>query len=101
MIPFLRHLVGWVSGIFRSRQDLILENMALCQQLLALHTKRSRRRLSTAHKMFWIALRRLWSGWKGSLILVTSRTVVAWHRVGFRLYWRWLSRAKRVGGRNR
>ena len=33
-------------------------------------------------------------------MLVTPRTVVAWHRAGFRLYWKWLSRAKRVGGRN-
>src|SRR5215813_1425285 len=27
------------------------------------------------------------------------RTVVAWHRAGFRLYWRWLSRSRRVGDR--
>jgi hypothetical protein len=33
--------------------------------------------------------------------VVTPRTVVAWHRAGFRLYWRWLSRARRVGGRKR
>jgi hypothetical protein len=25
-------------------------------------------------------LRRVWSGWKGPLILVTPRTVVGWHR---------------------
>lgn len=33
------------------------------------------------------------------MILVTPRTVVEWHRAGFRLYWKWMSRAKRVGGR--
>jgi putative transposase len=101
MISSLRHLMGWIVGVFRSREDLILENLALRQQLLALHTKRPRRRLSTAHKMFWIALRRLWSGWKKPLILVTPRTVVAWHGAGFRLYWKWLSQARRVGGRKR
>jgi hypothetical protein len=53
------------------------------------------------HKLFWIALRKLWSGWKESLVLVTPRTVVAWHRAGFRLYWKWLSRASRIGGRKR
>lgn len=46
-------------------------------------------------------LRRLWSGWKRPLVLVTPKTVVAWHGAGFRLYWKWLSRAKRIGGRNR
>jgi len=101
MISSLRHLIGWIVCIFRSRQDLILENLALRQQLLALHAKRPRRRLSTIHKLFWIALRRLWSGWGDSLVLVTPRTVVAWHRAGSRLYWNWLSRARRVGGRKR
>ena len=84
---------------FRSREDLILENLALRQQLLALHARRPRRRLSSLQKLFWIALRRVWARWKESLILVTPRTVVEWHRAGFRLYWRWVSRAKRLGGR--
>jgi len=102
MSPFLRHLIGWIIGFFRSRQDLILENLALCQQLLALKTNRPRRPLSTMHKFFWIALLRFWSGWKQSLMLVTPRTVVGWYRAGFRLYWRWLSRARRrFGGRMR
>src|SRR5215472_16239950 len=99
MIAVLRHLLGWLFVTFRSREDLILENLALRQQLLTLHSKRPRRRLATTHKLFWIALRRVWSGWKHSVVLVTPRTVVAWHRAGFRLYWRWLSRARRVGGR--
>lgn len=101
MTSSLRHLIGWILNLFRSRQDLILENLALRQQLLALHTKRPRGRLATVHKLFWIALRRVWSGWKQPLILVTPRTVVAWHRAGFRLYWRWLSRVRRIGGRKR
>lgn len=101
MIASFRYLIGWCIGMFRSRQDLMLENLALRQQLLSLHSRRPRRRLSKVHKLFWIALRRLWSGWKGPLVLVTPRTVVAWHRAGFRLYWRWLSRAKRLGGRTR
>jgi putative transposase len=101
MIVFLRHICGWIVAALRSRQDLILENLALRQQLLALHTKRPRRRLSLFHKLFWIALHGLWSGWKKALVLVTPRTVVAWHRAGFRSYWKWLSRVQRVGGRTR
>src|SRR5262249_41919983 len=77
MAPFLRHLIGWGFAVFRSRQDLILGNMALRQQLLALHTKRPRRRMANDHQMFWIPLRGLWSGWKGSLVLVTPRTVMS------------------------
>jgi putative transposase len=99
MFCTLRHLIGWLISAFCSRQDLILENLALRQQLLGLHAKRPRRRLSVKQKLFWVALRKLWQGWKQPLVLVTPRTVVAWHRAGFRLYWKWLSRAQRPGGR--
>src|SRR6516165_9655933 len=64
MIPLFRHFVGWLVGAFRSREDLMLENLALRQQLLALHAKRPRRRLGSVDKVFWVALRKLWSGWK-------------------------------------
>jgi len=64
MIPLLRHFVGWLVGAFRSREDLMLENLALRQQLLALRAKGPRRRLGSFDKVFWVALRKLWSGWK-------------------------------------
>jgi hypothetical protein len=99
MFPSLRHLIGWIVSAFCSRQDLLLENLALRQQLLALHVKRPHRRLSARQKLFWVVLRKLWQGWKKPLIVVTPRTVVEWHRAGFRLYWKWLSRARRRGGR--
>jgi hypothetical protein len=44
MIVPLRHLLWWMVSAFSSREDLILENLALRQQLLALHAKRPRRR---------------------------------------------------------
>src|SRR5271169_3956570 len=99
MIVLLRCLVGWLVGVFRSREDLVLENLALRQQLVALHACRPRRRLAVGHKLFWVGLRRLWSRWRDPLILVRPRTVVRWHRAGFRLYWKWLSRARATGGR--
>src|SRR5260370_9721732 len=82
MIVLLRYLLGWVVSASRSRKGLVLENLALRQQLLALHAKRPRRRLTDLPKMFWVALRTFWSGWTKPLVLVTPRTVV--HRAGFR-----------------
>src|SRR5215472_5024592 len=99
MIAFLRHLFGWILSSFGSRKNLALENLALRQQLLALHSKRPRRRLSMTHKLFWVVLRRFWSSWQKPLVLVTPRSVIEWHRAGFRLYWKCLSRARRLGGR--
>jgi putative transposase len=95
----LRHLLGWLIGAFQSRGNLILENLALRQQLLALHSKCPRPRLGRLDKLFWVAMKNMWPGWRKSLILVTPETVVRWHRAGFRLYWAWLSRTRRIGGR--
>src|SRR5664279_593177 len=58
MIVWLRHFLGCVVGAFRSREDIILENLALRQQLLALHAQRPRRRLTASHKLFWVVLRK-------------------------------------------
>src|SRR5437016_5243376 len=97
MIVSLRHFLGWLVSSFSCRVDLVLENLALRRQLLALHAQRPRRRLTALHKLFWVALRVCWSGWRQPLVLVTPRTVVNWHRAGFRLYWTWVSRIGQVG----
>ena len=99
MLVRFRHLFGWRAGVFRSRADLILENLALRQQLLALHAQRPRPRLGSLDRLFWVTLRRLWSGWRKPLVVVTPETVVRWHRTGFRWYWAWRSRAPRRAGR--
>jgi putative transposase len=99
MFARLRYLLGWILSVFRRREDLVLENVALRQQLQALHAKRPRPRLSVLDKLFWVALHRAWSGWKRSLILVSPETVVRWHRAGFRLYWSWISRTQKAAGR--
>ena len=101
MILSLRHFLGWLVSAFRCREDLVLENLALRQQLLALHAQRPRRRLTNLYKLFWVALRTFWSGRRKPLILVTPRSVVNWHRAGFRLYWTWISRVRQLGGRKR
>jgi len=38
-------------------------------------------------------LSRLWKEWREALIIVQPETVLKWHREGFRLYWRWKSKA--------
>ena len=35
----------------------------------------------------------LWKNWREVLIIVKPETVIKWHRQGFRLYWRWKSKA--------
>ena len=95
----LRVLVVFLIRIFRSRRDLLLENLALRQQLVVLKQRCPRPQVSTSDKLFWVILRRLWPEWKHALILLQPETVVRWHRAGFKLYWTWLSRHRVRAGR--
>lgn len=92
-------LFGSFLRVFRSRRNLLLENLVLRQQLAVLKRKHPRPRLGFPDKLFWVLARRLWSDWKQTLIVVNPETVVRWHRAGFALYWRAISRAHRVFGR--
>jgi putative transposase len=93
LLPFL------FARIFRSRSDLILEDLALRQQVGVLRRRHPRPQLAAPDKFFWVMLRRLWPGWKRALMLVRPETVVRWHRAGFRLYWAWISRRRVHVGR--
>jgi len=80
-----------------SKSALALENAALRQQLVTYQRTRKRPRLRTEDRVFWTVLRRIWSAWDRSLVVVKPDTVIAWHRQGFRLLWRRRSRSAKVG----
>src|SRR6202163_3168516 len=101
MFSIIAALTGTMLRGFRTRRNLLLENLVLRQQLTVLKRKRPRPRIAALDKLFWVLARRFWSGWKQALIVVTPDTVVQWHRSGFALYWRVISRAQRVTGRRR
>src|SRR6267154_6379869 len=101
MTDTFRLLLGTILCIFRARRSLLLENLAFRQQLAALKRRRPRSRLTVFDKLFWVFARKYWSGWKQALIVVNPETVVRWHRLGFALYWRVISKARRVVGRKR
>jgi hypothetical protein len=45
---------------FRGHRELVLENLALRQQLIAMTRSNGRPRLPARDRLFWIALRRIW-----------------------------------------
>jgi len=83
---------GLLFRCFYSRRNLLLENLVLRQQLSVFQQRKHRPTLAPFDKLFWIGIRKVWSQWKNSLVLVTPETVVRWHRAGFRRYWGWRSR---------
>jgi len=99
MFQFICLCLGTLVRLLRARGSLLLENLALRQQLAVLKRRHPRPRLDLLDKLFWVAVRRFWSGWQQSLIVVTPGTVVRWHRAGFRLYWKLISKVRRPVGR--
>jgi putative transposase len=83
---------------FRTRASLQLEILALRHQLVVLQRSNKKRlQLRTSDRFLWVLLSQLWSRWRSCLLLVKPATVIAWHRQGFRLYWKWKSRRTRIG----
>jgi hypothetical protein len=80
-----------------SRRLLLLENLALRHQLTVLRRQTRKPKLRQADRLLWLTLRRLWPDWQKGLLLFQPQTVIAWHRLGFRLFWSWKSRVR--GGR--
>src|SRR5215472_12935551 len=99
MFCFLRLSFGTLVRLFRSHRRLLLENLALRQQLVVLKRRHPRPRLDWSDKLFWLVVRRCWSGWKQALLVVTPETVVRWHRGGFRWYWKLISKVRKPTGR--
>ncbi len=90
-------LSGFLRSLFVSRETLVLENLALRQQLNAYKRTGKRPRLRMVDRAFWVWLSKLWRKWSTALVIVKPETVIRWHRQGFKLYWRWRFRPKRLG----
>jgi putative transposase len=93
----LNILLKTLRDFLRPRRDLLLENLALRQQINVLRRGNPKPALRLRDRIFWVALLRTWSGWRRPLAIVRPETVIAWHRRGWRLYWRWKSKSQEIG----
>lgn len=101
MLHVIDLLLTSLLRLFYSRRTLLLENLALRQQLVVLKRRHSRPQFTRIDKVFWVLAKRFWSHWEQALIAASPETVVRWHHAGFRLYWTWLSRHQICFGRKR
>ena len=94
-------VLGFLGSWLRSQNNIALENLALRQQLAIFKRGHPRPRISCGDRGFWVLLRRIWSKWIDTLIIVKPDTVVKWHKRGFKLYWKVISRRGKRRGRPR
>ena len=84
---WLSHLLALIRDLAADRSRLILENVALRQQIVVLKRSVKRAKIEDSDRIFWILVRRLLDTWRDTLMIVKPETVVAWHRKGWRYYW--------------
>jgi len=92
MLALAKAILGALVAALRPRASLVVENLALRQQLAVLRRTTPRPRLHPVDRAFWAVLSRTWSRWADALVIVEPATVVAWHRRGFARFWTWKSR---------
>lgn len=88
MSKWLKIYLGTLLSAFRAQSELALENLVLRQQLAILKSRNPRPTLSNSDRLFWVVLTHLWGNWRAALHVVQPATVIRWHRMGFKLYWK-------------
>ena len=97
MLTFIIAPFVLVRAFLRSQSALVVGNLALRQQLAVLKCRAKRPRLRTPDRAFRVWLSKLWADWRSVVVIVQPDTVLRWHRLGFKLYWRRRSRPRSPG----
>src|SRR4030081_1483636 len=98
MIGLFCFVLAVVASPFKSKLRLEAEKAMLRHQLIVLRRRlHGPVQLTNHDRWFFIQLYRWLPSILKALTIVRPETLLRWHRVGFRCYWRWKSR--RRGGR--
>ena len=94
-LRILGDLVHFLCLGLRSRTSLAAENLFLRKQLAFYQERKVKPRRADNPTRLTLVLLSRWFNWRDALTVVRPRTFIAWHRKGFRLFWRWKSEAGR------
>jgi hypothetical protein len=88
-------LTGQIKIYANLLADVAAENLYLRRQLaLYQEPKVDPRRIDPATRITLALLSRLFN-WRDALVVVQPKTLIRWHRAGFRLLWHWKSKPGR------
>ncbi|NLF79082.1 MAG: transposase [Chloroflexi bacterium] len=85
---------GAAADLVKSREQLIMENALLRQQVIVLQRHVARPQLTAQDRGLLVVLASRVQDWKNALQIVKPETVLRWHRAGFKLFWRQKSKGK-------
>jgi putative transposase len=76
LIRFFILLIKFLKIVRKSKSELIIENLALRQQLTTYQTKKMKPKITDMDRSFWITLKQSWSKWIDALVIVKPETVI-------------------------
>jgi len=82
-----------LADLARSKPELIAENALLRHQLIILRRQVKRPACSKTDRILLVLLASIVRTWKQALFIVQPETLLRWHRQGFKLFWKYKSRA--------
>ncbi len=101
LIKLVSFLLVITRSFLKSKDNLVLENLALRQQLSTYHIKKKKPQLANIDRSFWVALKQVWGKWRNHLIIVKPETVIHWQRKRFKKHWTKMSIKNKKPGRKR
>ena len=87
-------VVTFLILCFRSPAALAAENLFLRKQLGLYVERKIKPGRATNCMRFTLAQLSRFFDWRSALTIVKPDTLIRWHRTGFRLFWKWKSRAR-------
>src|SRR3989449_1210781 len=91
MVTLLLRLLRLLPLLCGAHRHVALENLALRHQLAVYKKTVTRPKVHRSDRLFWVALSRVWAGWRQALVIVSPNTVLRWQRRLFREHWTKLS----------
>jgi hypothetical protein len=100
LIELVVEVLRWLRLAFRSTHSIQAENLFLRRQL-ALYIERGvkPRRIDSATRIALALLSRLFD-WRGALTVVRPKTLIRWHRAGWKLFWRFATSPRKIARRS-
>jgi putative transposase len=86
-------ILGTLTDLSRSKPELVAENALLRKPLIILRRQVRRPVCTRTDRMLLVLLARMVRTWKQALFIIQPETLLRWHRQGFKLYWKYKSRA--------
>jgi putative transposase len=90
-----RAFLQLLGALLRPRAALAAENLFLRRQLALYRERNVKPQRPDRFARFILGSLAHFFDWREALIVVQPRTLIGWHRAGFRLLWRWKSKPGR------